>query len=281
MVVKEPEYRMFYMGQWMTLTGRDQVSAFYRDFDASGGTVFGPLEERVAVADWGLALESDFGHHLRGYQLEAMRVEVPDSGGYYQFEHWLSSFWPYDENCLLIGEHAGSRVLHEIDERDFVTPARAAELLAPLIDGQDARSVRASDSKIFPERTVAFHPRSARRRDRGVRGVIVRMSLRAGPAQRRWPPVPPADQHDSGRDEEGADDEGVEQDADRQPEADHAKLPARRAAAADDGEDPEGAGEDEARRAHGGPGRPGRLDDGLAQGGVQASSRILVVTRML
>jgi hypothetical protein len=139
MIVKEPEYRMFYMGQSMTLTGRDQVSTFYRDFDASGGTVFGPLEERMAVADWGLALESYFGHHLRGYQLEAMGVEVPDSGGFYQFEHWLSSFWPYDENCLLIGEHiyehAGSRVLHEIDEREFVTPARAAELLAPLIDG--------------------------------------------------------------------------------------------------------------------------------------------------
>jgi DNA-binding NarL/FixJ family response regulator len=33
---------------------------------------------------------------------------------------------------------------------------------------------------------------------------------------RRRPPVPPAKQHDSGRDKEGADEEGVHQDAERQ-----------------------------------------------------------------
>lgn len=145
MMVDEPAYRMYYMGQALVLTGRDQVAGFYETFDASGSTVFGPLEERMAVADWGLALESYFGHHLRGHQLQAMGIEVDDLDGYYQFEHWISSFWPYSQDCRLIGEHiyedAGSRVLHQIDEADFVTPEKAAAALNPLIDAGGAEEL--------------------------------------------------------------------------------------------------------------------------------------------
>ena len=141
MLSDEPLYRMFYMGQSIVLTGMDQIAGFYEAFDASGGTVFGPIEERMAVSDWGIALESYFGHHLRGHQLEAMGVDVPDSQGFYQFEHWLSSFWPYDESCRLIGEHIyedpGTRVLHSMDEADFVTPQLAGEMLTPLIDSPE------------------------------------------------------------------------------------------------------------------------------------------------
>ena len=138
MMVPEPSYRIYYMGQALVLTGRDEVASFYESFDRSGGTVFGPLDERMAVADWGLALESYFGHHLRGHQLQAMGIANDDPDGFYQFEHWISSFWPYNEDCLLVGEHiyedAGSRVLHQIDEADFVTPAKAAAALNPLLD---------------------------------------------------------------------------------------------------------------------------------------------------
>jgi len=138
LLVDEPAYRLFYLGQSLVLTGRDQVASFYATLDGSGGTVFGPLEERMAVADWGLAIESYFGHHLRGHQLHAMGIEADDPDGFYQFEHWISSFWPYSEDGRLIGEHiyedAGSRVLHKIDEADFITPEKAAAALNPLID---------------------------------------------------------------------------------------------------------------------------------------------------
>src|SRR5215813_12588695 len=54
MLVAEPVYRIFDGGQGLVLSGREQIGAFYEAFTASGATVFGPLEERIAVADWGL-----------------------------------------------------------------------------------------------------------------------------------------------------------------------------------------------------------------------------------
>ncbi|MFC9838712.1 hypothetical protein ACFVKB_33605 [Rhodococcus sp. NPDC127530] len=138
MIVENPHYFMFYMDQALTLNGRDEVATFYSALDGSGGTVFGPLSEKMAVADWGLAIESHFAHHLRGYQIEAMGLTVENSKGYYQLEHWLSTFWPYSEDCLLIGERVyenpASRTIREVDPADFVTPDIAAQLLQPLID---------------------------------------------------------------------------------------------------------------------------------------------------
>lgn len=138
MLVKEPVYRIFDGGQGLMLRGREQVAAFYEAFAASGATVFGPLEERIAVADWGLSLESYFGNHLRGYQLQAMGIEAGDPQGFYQLEHWYASFWPYDEDCLLMGEHiyenTATRLVRQIDEADFVTQAMAASALNPIID---------------------------------------------------------------------------------------------------------------------------------------------------
>ncbi|WP_409332938.1 hypothetical protein [Trujillonella humicola] len=139
MLVEVPEYRLFDGGQGLHLRGRDQVAGFYEAFAASGATVFGPLEERIAVADWGLSLESYFGNHLRGHQLQAMGIDVDDPEGYFQLEHWYGSFWPYDENCLLKGEHVyentATRVVHQIDESQFVTQEAASAALNPILDG--------------------------------------------------------------------------------------------------------------------------------------------------
>jgi hypothetical protein len=141
MLVEEPAYRIFEGGRGIVLRGREQVAAFYGALAESGATVFGPLEERMAVADWGLSLESLLGSHLRGHQLQAMGIDVDDPQGFYQLEHWYASFWPYDENCLLIGEHIyqnpATRVVHAIDEADFVTPAKASALLNAILDTPD------------------------------------------------------------------------------------------------------------------------------------------------
>lgn len=141
MMVAEPVYRIFDGGRGLELRGREQVAAFYEEFAASGATVFGPLEERVAVADWGLSLESHFGNHLRGYQLRAMGIDADSPDGFYQLEHWYASFWPYDDSCLLSGEHiyenTATRVVREIDEADFVTQEIAAAALNPIIDAPD------------------------------------------------------------------------------------------------------------------------------------------------
>lgn len=141
MLVEHPVYRIYESDRQLVLDGRAQVEHYYSGFAASGATVFGPLEERMSVADWGLALESYFGAHLRGHQLIALGIEADDPEGFYQLNRWVASFWPYDENCLLIGENiyenAGSREVHRIDEADFVTPEHAAAALNPVLDGPE------------------------------------------------------------------------------------------------------------------------------------------------
>jgi len=53
----------------------------------------------------------------------------------------MASFWPYSQDCRLIGEHVyedtGSRVVHKLEPDQVVTPAQAAALLNPLIDHED------------------------------------------------------------------------------------------------------------------------------------------------
>src|SRR5690242_21939297 len=54
-----------------------------------------------------------------------------------------------------------------------------------------------------------------------ARGVVL---AGAGPAHRRRPPVPPAEQHDCGRYQQGTDEEGVHQDTQREAGADVTEL---------------------------------------------------------
>jgi hypothetical protein len=137
MMVAEPSYRIDFGGQNAVVNGYEEIASMYKAAIASGATTFAPLEERIAVADWGIAIESRLAAHQTGRDLQAMGVEVANPDGFYQLEHWVAAFWPYDEDCLLIGEHVfedvGSRVVHEISEADFITPSSAAALLAPLI----------------------------------------------------------------------------------------------------------------------------------------------------
>jgi hypothetical protein len=137
MMVAEPSYRIDFGGENAVVNGYEEIAAMYKAAIASGATTFAPLEERIAVADWGIAIESYLAAHQRGRDLQAMGVEVANPDGFYQLEHWVAAFWPYSEDGRLIGEHVfedvGSRVVHEISEADFITPSRAAALLAPLI----------------------------------------------------------------------------------------------------------------------------------------------------
>ena len=95
------------------------------------------------MADWGLALEQCLAHHYRGYELNAMGIAVDEPDGYYQFEHWVGSFWPYSDDCLLEGEHVyedeRSRRVAPIEPEDYITQEMAAAMLEPLIDAKLAR----------------------------------------------------------------------------------------------------------------------------------------------
>ncbi|GAA4704943.1 hypothetical protein [Phytohabitans rumicis] len=138
MVVDRPVYRINENGRSVHLTGLDEIGKFYQDIADRGLNVFGPIEERIAIADWGLAIESLFGNYLPGHVLAAQGEDVDDPDAWYQLTHYMASFWPYDEDCRLIGEHiyedAASRTIEKLRPEQVVTPAMAARILTPLID---------------------------------------------------------------------------------------------------------------------------------------------------
>lgn len=137
-LVDHPVYRINENGGSFVLDGREEVAAFYASMTEAGLTVFGPLSEQIAVADWGLAIESHFIHHLPGAALRAQGVDVADPDASYQLTHYMASFWPFDDEVRLVGEHiyedVASRSVVELDPAAVVTPAMAAAAVAPYLD---------------------------------------------------------------------------------------------------------------------------------------------------
>lgn len=138
LMVDEPHYRIFESGAQHVLDGVEQVGSFYAQLTGAGLNVFGSLGETVFVSDWGLALESLMGSHLTGEQAIAVGLPDADPDGYYQLTRYISSFWPYTEDCRLIGEHiyenSGSRRFERVPPSRFVSPGMARGQLADLIE---------------------------------------------------------------------------------------------------------------------------------------------------
>lgn len=137
MIVNDPCYRINENGRSLHLRGKADIGAFYAGITGARLNVFGPISEHIAVADWGLAIESFFGNHVAGHVLRGQGEDVDDPEAYYQLSHYMASFWPYDPEGRLIGEHiyedAGSRRIEKMDPADVITPEKARELLAPLL----------------------------------------------------------------------------------------------------------------------------------------------------
>jgi hypothetical protein len=115
-----------------TLDGYDQVTAFYRTLADSGTNVIALEDERLAVADWGLATEAIFNSYVRGNV-----IPDGDPEGYYRVRQRIAMHWPYDARGRLIGghvyEHADLTEVRQIPESDFITLAEAREGLVPLL----------------------------------------------------------------------------------------------------------------------------------------------------
>ncbi len=137
MIVDDPYYRINENGNSVHLRGIAEIGAFYAGLTEAGLNVFGPIRENIAVADWGLAIESFFGNHVPGRVLRDQGEDVDDPDAYYQLTHYMASFWPYDADCRLVGEHiyedTGSRRIEKMDPANVITPEQARRLLAPLL----------------------------------------------------------------------------------------------------------------------------------------------------
>ncbi len=136
MMVAEPSYRIMEGGRTHVVEGMDAVRDFYRGFAEAGETVFGPLEEQVAVTDWGIFTEGLFASVRPGTH-PALAADDVDPNGMYQITSWVAFAWPYQDG-VLVGEHVyedpNSRQVAEVPNDAFVTTEQARELLAPLVD---------------------------------------------------------------------------------------------------------------------------------------------------
>ena len=136
MMVAEPSYRIMEGGRTHVVEGMDAVRDFYRGFAEAGETVFGPLEEQVAVTDWGIFTEGLFASVRPGTH-PALAADDVDPNGMYQITSWVAFAWPYRDG-VLVGEHVyedpNSRQVVEVPNDAFVTTEQARELLAPLVD---------------------------------------------------------------------------------------------------------------------------------------------------
>lgn len=137
MIVSHPVYKIYESNQYIILNGMNEVSSYYNGLTETGVNVFSPIEEVVTVSDWGLALETHFGGHLKGSFLLTQGIDVDDPDAYYNLSRWVASFWPYNKDCILLGENIyenyGSRELTKVDPADVVTPEMARKILDPLL----------------------------------------------------------------------------------------------------------------------------------------------------
>ncbi|GAA1076151.1 hypothetical protein [Tsukamurella spumae] len=148
MTVEHPHYRLFEGGQGLILDGMAAVRAFYQQLADLDMLVMWTGKQRMAVHDWGFAGEAEFSQFVPGALLgdnvfqsvnADPEAESPyDKEAFYLVRRRLSFVWPYAEDGRMIGEHVyedtESKSVEKVADEDVITAARAAELLAPLID---------------------------------------------------------------------------------------------------------------------------------------------------
>jgi len=136
MMVGHPVYRLTEGPRTLVLDGKQAVRRWYRRLVDSGANVMWATDEQYAVADWGFAAEMTLHHVMPGAVLAAGGTDIDDLAATHLVKQTVAFHWPY-ENGLLIGEHVyqdtASTQIIKLAPPDVITPARAAELLAPVL----------------------------------------------------------------------------------------------------------------------------------------------------
>ncbi|MEV0084466.1 hypothetical protein [Saccharopolyspora sp. NPDC050642] len=119
-----------------------EVKAFYQSLVEANAVVMWVNNQDISVNDTGFSGELEFFEFvpeaMLGGETVFGSVQSGVPGEVYPLKRTLAFHWPYDERCRLIGEHVyediASREITKPDPADVISPARAAELLAPEID---------------------------------------------------------------------------------------------------------------------------------------------------
>ena len=129
MMVDEPVYRITWGASPAVIRGTEGVLAFYRSV---GEAVLWNSDDRLAVADWGIADELTFHQLARGADLRAIGYDVDDADALYHTSSRQAFIWPYDGQARLIGENLyedkTSLEIEEVDPDAAITPVRVREI---------------------------------------------------------------------------------------------------------------------------------------------------------
>jgi hypothetical protein len=134
MMVDEPVYRVTWGASPAVIKGKEGVLAFY---NSVGEAVLWNSDDRIAVANWGIADELTFHQLARGADLQAIGYEVDDPDGLYHASSRQAFVWPYDSQARLIGENLyedkTSLMIEEVSPDEAITPARVREIHRELL----------------------------------------------------------------------------------------------------------------------------------------------------
>jgi len=137
MTVEHPVYRFDFVGQKLTLDGREQVEAVYREWTETDQSIFYAESEELAVGDTMIVSRSVLYQQTLGAALVANGVDA-DADAMYLSRARIAMLWPYDARCRMVGEDVWE---YDTSEREFIklepaevlTQERAGELLEDLI----------------------------------------------------------------------------------------------------------------------------------------------------
>lgn len=139
MTVEHPVYRFNMLGQPpLKLEGREQVEPVYRLWAETDQCIFYNEQETIAVGDWMVASTMVGYQQTLGSALVAAGIQA-DEDAMYLVRGRVAMIWPYDERGRLVGENVweyddSEHELIKLEPDRVLTSARAAELLAPLIE---------------------------------------------------------------------------------------------------------------------------------------------------
>jgi hypothetical protein len=137
MTVEHPVYRFDFYGQKLTLDGREQVEAVYREWTETDQCVFYSESEELAISDTMIVSRSRLYQQTLGAALVQMGIDA-EAEAMYLASTRIAMIWPYDSRCRMIGEdvweyETSERQFIKLDPADVLTAERAGELLEPVI----------------------------------------------------------------------------------------------------------------------------------------------------
>ncbi|KAL1404851.1 hypothetical protein Q8F55_008462 [Vanrija albida] len=152
MTIEEPRYRVIEGGKTVVLDGMKAVRGFYETLAALDMLVMWTGRQKMAVHDWGFAGEAEFSQFVPGKMLgddvfgsigndptaAPAASSKFDPEGWYLVRRTLAFVWHYEDDGRLIGEHVYedpiTKKIEQVDPSVVINGARAAQLLAPIID---------------------------------------------------------------------------------------------------------------------------------------------------